>query len=234
MSLSPATSKAFILLAAQSLASKMDCTSCSSRDANNDRISLDVLAMSGATQQSVHVPMTMLGRDLLALVMMHHHRSRMGRLLNGMVPIDSDTSLAKQGIVPGSQLTLVSWIPDGSKTALVEKMIRGHFALDDDELYVLNSIPGLFWDGGALDHMPLPSGLVFLNLGPDFNHSLDNTILPSGNLFGFSLSTPPAPPHPTICKPHTLHEVGSGRGGSRRVRAESTVKNVSQQMQKQA
>ena len=191
-----------------------------------ESLNLEVLAFSGATLQSICVPSTLLGRELLALVV--GHSAIEGKLLHRHVLVNASRSLAAQGITDGSQLTLVRVISTEQQEALVRKMcINGNIAvwlygvLSDDELAIWQSITEMVWEDGSLDHLPLPCRLRSLTFGMHFNQSLDKVTLPDGHRFGVvaaphgnAISSPLPPPLVgKSCTRVGSDRVEAGRGG---------------------
>ena len=67
-----------------------------------------LLAASGSFLGSHHVQSTLLGRDLVRLIMQSDVASSIPKLFHKQSAIDLNVPLAEQGITDGTQLTLVS------------------------------------------------------------------------------------------------------------------------------
>ena len=68
---------------------------------------IDVFTMAGETVQSLLVPSTILGRELLDMVLpAQAHHGSVAKLLHGVSAINKSAPISAQGITDGAQLTL--------------------------------------------------------------------------------------------------------------------------------
>ena len=146
-------------------------------------IKIDVFTIAGETVQSLLVLSTILGRELLDLVLpAQSHRGSVAKLLHGVSAINKSVPISAQGITDCARLTLLRVpISEKRRKAVVRKITTGFpYELSEEEDDALNSITELEWGARGLDHATLPSGLQSLTFDDDFNQSLGNTALPSG------------------------------------------------------
>ena len=150
---------------------------------------ISVCTIAGETVQSLLVPSTIHGRELLDLVLpAQAQHGSVAKLLHGVSAINKSAPISAQGITDCARLTLLRIpISEERRSAVVHKMMMACWGalgfaheLSEEEEDALNSITELEWGAAGLDHATLPSGLQSLTLGCEFNHSLDNATLPSG------------------------------------------------------
>ena len=143
---------------------------------------IELFTMAGETVQSLLVPSTIHGRELLDLVLPAQAQiGSVPKLLHGVSAINKSVPISAQGITDCARLTLLRMpISEQRRKAVVCKITTGFpYELSEEEDDALNSITELKWGAPCLDHVTLPSGLQSLTFDDGFNHSLDNTVLPS-------------------------------------------------------
>ena len=153
-------------------------------EAERQFIKLELFTMAGETVQSLWVPSTIHGRELLDLVLpAQAHHGSVAKLLHGVSAINKSVPISAQGITDCARLTLLRVpISEQRREAVVRKIMTGlPYELNEEEEDALDSITELQWGASGLDHVTLPSGLQSLTFGYKFNQSLDNTALPSGS-----------------------------------------------------
>ena len=128
-------------------------------------IKIDVFTVAGETVQSLWVPSTILGRELLDFVLSAQaHHGSVAKLLHGVSAINKSAPISAQGITDCARLTLVRMrISEQRRKEVVRKIMTGFpYELNDEEEDALNSITELEWGARGLDHATLPSGLQSL------------------------------------------------------------------------
>ena len=126
---------------------------------------IDVFTMAGETVQSLWVPSTIIGRDLLDLVLPAQARhGSVAKLLHCVSAINKSVPISAQGITDCARLTLLRVpISEQRRKAVVCKIMTGFpYELSEEEDDALNSITELEWGARGLDHATLPSGLQSL------------------------------------------------------------------------
>ena len=92
--------------------------------------------MAGKTVQSLLVPSTILGRELLDLVLpAQAHHGSVAKLLHGVSAINKSAPISAQGITDCARLTLVRMpISEQSRKAVVRKLMTGFpYVLSEEE-----------------------------------------------------------------------------------------------------
>ena len=142
---------------------------------------IDVFTMAGETVQSLWVPSTIIGRDLLDLVLPAQARhGSVAKLLHGVSAINKSVPISAQGITDCARLTLLRVpISEHRRNAVIRKISTGFpYELSEEEDDAFNSITELVWGARGLAHAGLPSDLQSLTFDDDFNR-LGKTALPS-------------------------------------------------------
>ena len=104
---------------------------------------IDVFTMAGETVQSLFVPSTILGRELLDMVLpAQAHHGSVAKLLHGVSAINKSAPISAQGITDCARLTLFRMpISEQCREAVVRKIMTGFpYELSEEEEDALNSI----------------------------------------------------------------------------------------------
>ena len=108
---------------------------------------IDVFTMAGETVQSLLVPSTFLGRELLDLVLpAQAHHGSVAKLLHGVSAINKSAPISAQGITDCARLTLLRVpISEQRRKAVVRKITTGfpYELSEEEEEDALNSITEL-------------------------------------------------------------------------------------------
>ena len=145
-----------------------------------------IAALSGERIQSLCVPNTLGGYDLLEVVLAKQvfHPGCAVRLVYRHTQLNENRSLAAQDIIHGVVLALL-WVPisDAERDAAVGKLMASTpDKFTDAEKEALRSVSALEWHAGNLNNIVLLQGLKVLRFAPEFNSSLDDVTLPCGLL----------------------------------------------------
>ena len=86
---------------------------------------IDVFTMAGETVQSLFVPSTILGRELLDMVLpAQAHHGSVAKLLHGVSAINKSAPISAQGITDCARLTLVRMrISEQRRKEVVRKIV---------------------------------------------------------------------------------------------------------------
>ena len=115
---------------------------------------IELFTMAGETVQSLLVPSTILGRELLDLVLpAQAHHGSVAKLLHGVSAINKSVPISAQGITDCARLTLLRVpISEQRRKAVLRKITTGFPYEPNEEEDALNSITELKWGARCLDH----------------------------------------------------------------------------------
>ena len=117
-------------------------------DTEQQFINIELFTMAGETVQSLLVPSTIHGRELLDLVLPAQAQiGSVAKLLYGESAINKSVPISAQGITDGARLTLLRVpISEQRRKAVVCKITTGFpYELSEEEDDALNSITELEW-----------------------------------------------------------------------------------------
>ena len=116
---------------------------CRMPETEQQCIKIELFTMAGETVQSLLVPSTIHGRELLDLVLPAQAQiGSVSKLLHGVSAINKSAPISAQGITDGAQLTLLRIPISGQRRKeVVRKIMTGFpYELSEEEDDALNSI----------------------------------------------------------------------------------------------